>query len=853
MKTRQILPLCLLVILLLSQSEWNREPAKITGAFGSLEFWQMSRAYPGTQLPEGKLQAAWEKVSAMRSEHSRDEVPPPWHSLGPVNIGGRTLSLAFNPQNPMTLWAGSASGGLWRSHTGGFGAEAWFPVETGFPVLGVGAIAVASEDSMTIYIGTGEVYHYRNADGGLVQRTTRGSYGIGILKSTDGGETWQKSLDWSMQEKRGVQALAINPQNSSTLFAATSEGTWRSRDAGNTWTQVHSAVMATDLVFAPNDTTTIYMASGCDQTPGFGIYRSRDAGDNWTRLSGGLPEDWYGKTRLAVTEQMPDAVFASIGKHNGYNGSSASFLMRSLDGGDTWFLACLANYSSFQGWYSHDLAICPSDSMRVLAAGIKVWRSENMGEDLQAVSESHYIHDVPPAGGPEGPPEYCHVDVHAIEWMPGSADVAYFATDGGVFCSEDLGDSYLGLNGGFQTTQFYNGFSSSSQDSMLAIGGLQDNYTAIYEGTGEWRRALFGDGGWSAIHPDNDDIRFGSYQWLKNLYRTSNGGDYWEQMDFPEIGDACFLSPFLLCPSRPERMYAGRSYLLRSDNTGSEWTVMNSGSEIDGNPILSMGVSHSNEDVLYCATAPVSDRSRVYRSSDGGQTLQEITGSLPDRYPVDLCVDPQNDQTLYLSFGGFGTSHLFRSQNAGASWEDIGAGLPDLPCNAVCVDPLSSGNLYVGNDLGVFASEDGGASWFEFFEGLPEAVIVMDLEISETNRALRCASHGRGVFERPLLPVDVTSSVTPSPELSLSAYPNPFNPQTTIRMSLTRSSRLRLRVHDARGRLVRELVSGEFAAGEHRVQWDGRSDQGQELASGVYFARLVSKGDVSQLRLILLR
>ena len=144
--------------------------------------------------------------------------PGQWTAIGPKNFGGRTLCLAFNPQNAQTIYAGSAAGGLWKSYTGGTGANAWQPIPIGFPVIGIGAIAIDPNDSNTIYIGTGEVYNYQNTGTGFAIRTTRGTYGIGILKTTDGGITWTQTLPWQLSDLRGVQDIVINPQNTNTIF-----------------------------------------------------------------------------------------------------------------------------------------------------------------------------------------------------------------------------------------------------------------------------------------------------------------------------------------------------------------------------------------------------------------------------------------------------------------------------------------------------------------------------------------------------------------------------------------------------------------------------------------------------------
>jgi len=184
------------------------------------------------------------------------------------------IGLAFNPQNPNTIWAGSASGGLWKTISDGIGVEAWKYVPTGFPVLGVMAIAVNPLDSNEIYIGTGEVYNYRKSGEGIGERTSRGTYGIGILKSEDNGKNWTKVLDWDYGNLRGVNDLLINPLQTKTVWAATTEGLYVSYNAGETWDLKVEAFNATDVLMHPQDIAILFVACGNFESRDHGIYRS---------------------------------------------------------------------------------------------------------------------------------------------------------------------------------------------------------------------------------------------------------------------------------------------------------------------------------------------------------------------------------------------------------------------------------------------------------------------------------------------------------------------------------------------------------------------------------------------------
>ena len=190
------------------------------------------REYPGKVIPKYAFYDAFEKSRLILNKGEIALKPDDtWQSIGPTNQGGRTIALAVDPQNADVIYAGAASGGLWRLTFTGTNQYEWEYIDTGFPVLGVNSIAVDPRDSDVIYIGTGEVYGYQNSIGGLYVRTTRGSYGIGLLKTTDRGKTWTKSIDWSYDQRRGILSLELNPLNPDIVFAGTTEGTFKSTDA----------------------------------------------------------------------------------------------------------------------------------------------------------------------------------------------------------------------------------------------------------------------------------------------------------------------------------------------------------------------------------------------------------------------------------------------------------------------------------------------------------------------------------------------------------------------------------------------------------------------------------------------
>lgn len=852
---------------LLDRSEEASRQLLLSEARQALDLLNRIRSYPHEKLPATGLVQAFE-AARLRLAKVPDRAfdLDTWEPIGPQNIGGRTLAIALNPQNPNTVYAGSASGGLWRSYSGGVGENAWQRVETGFPVLGVAAIAIAPDDSNTFYIGTGEVYGKDETFPGVVgDRTSRGSYGIGILKTTDGGATWSKSLDWTLDQRTGVQKIRINPLRPASVWAATTEGTFRSYDAGRTWQKVLFVRMATDLAINPVDTSVVFAACGGMGSPGHGLYRTTDGGATWAKMNLGPdgPASFRGKAVLAMAPSDPNIVYASIGKSSGalFTGeSTATWLVKTTDGGDTWEVVSTVDYSRIQGWYSHAVAVHPQNPDEVWCAGQRFnpFRSIDGGRTLLPAPSFGMFQPHPDTEARDLP--HTWADHHEIVYHPTNPDILYFANDGGVFRSDDGGRTVQNCNLGYQTTQFYNGFSNADGDSLFALGGLQDNGTVVYTGGPDWTRVFGGDGAWTALNQEDGQTVYVSFQFLSVHKNTRRGliGEFQDVTPPRERIRTNFIAPFVLSPVDSQTLYAGSDVVFKSTNGGENWVPTNEGRVLDGNPMLSMAASHQDVNVVYVATSPSATRAHVFRTQDGGLTWEDVTGDLPDRYPTDLVVDPNSDRNVYITFGGFGTSHVFKSTDAGATWQDIGTDLPDIPAWAIAVDPDFPEHLYLGNEVGVFQSLDGGATWHTFMSGLPDAVFAMDLSVSRANRKLRVATHGNGVYEIRL-PAPPTTAVAdadtpvPSEVILLQNYPNPFNLETRIRYFLQRTTRVQLRLYNAVGQRVRTLVDSEQPPGWYEHTWDGRDESGQVVASGVYWLRLSTPDKLTSRKVILLK
>jgi hypothetical protein len=690
-----------------------------------------------------------------------------------------------------------------------------------------------------MYIGTGEISGYEL---GLVGTpSARTTYGLGIVKSTNRGATWSATgLTWLFSQNRSVQKIILNPKNPKTVFAATSEGTYRSYNAGATFQLVDPTLMAMDVAINHTDTTIVYIACGQRNTaPNSGLYRSTNGGTSFLKMAGGLPATNIGRTSLAVAPSDGNTVYASIANASTHGTLG---LYRTTTGGVSWELMSSTNYMSGQGWYNNVVAVNPSSAGVVFTAGLDIYNSSTGGSALVQRSFWYKGADgVIVPGGTEGTDNtYAHADHHAILFDPKNTNRIFFGNDGGIFESTDGGNSFIGRNGGFVTTQFYNGFDNAVTDSMIALGGLQDNGTVKYQGGRSWNKVYGGDGGWCAIDAVDPNVMYEEYVNL-SISKTTDGGVNWSSIFTPASSDSAnFIAPFVLSPSNNQVLYAGAEKIHKSTNAGLTWFATNGGAVLNSTSASCLAVSYTSTDTVIAGTGKrANPQFELFYTTNGGTTWTKSAPGTPNRYPTDVSFDPSDSRIAYATFSGYGTPHVFRSTNAGASWTNISGNLPDLPTQSVCVDPLNPTDIYVGTDLGVYRTTNGGGSWEPWFDGMPYAMIL-DVSVSVKDRRLRAATFGNGVYQRKLRPkqslsVQLTDASVPKEFRLEQNYPNPFNPTTVISFQLSVHSQTKLGIYDAAGREVALLMNEAMSPGTYSVQWNAGG-----FASGTYFAKLQS-------------
>lgn len=670
-----------------------------------------------------------EKMVNSTQERSRMMAGGNWHPLGATSVptggggAGRVNGIRFHPVNHFVWFACTPAGGLWKSTDAG---ATWHTATDQLPTLGVSDVAVDPVDPNVMYIGTGD-------------NDASDTKGIGVLKSTDGGNTWGSTgLNFLITQGRYVSRVMIQPGTHTTVFAATSVGLFRSTNSGMTWIRVLSTTNVKDMEFKPGDPSVVY---ACSAT---GFYRSTDFGSTFTLITSGLPAAaTVNRLAIAVTPAANNYVYLV------YSSTSSNFkgLYRSMDGGQTFSLQSdapnLLGYdangmdSGGQGWYTLSIAASPLDPEEVAVGGVNVWRSNDGGSSWNILSHWYGAGGLP----------YVHADVHDLCYQPGTGEL--FATcDGGIFSTNDGGTSFQDLSSGMQIGEMYR-LGGAATDPDKVMQGWQDNGCNLYN-AGSWSRILGGDGMETFIDWSDANVIYGESQY-GGLSRSTNGG-----ITFSGIGGGIseageWVTPWLQDPVIPTTIYAGFKNVWKSTNMGTSWTQISS---FNSTGLTSLVVAPSDPNYIYASTA-----SGLYRTMDGGSTWTTVPVPFSGTATISyLAVSAADAHELWMSRSGYSSGlKVFQSKDAGATWTNISGDLPNIPVNCIVNQTGTNDGVYVGTDLGVFYHDNDLGGWMPYNNGLPN-VIVDELEIHYGSGKLRAATYGRGLWE-----TDIYNPASPRP------------------------------------------------------------------------------------------
>ena len=699
-----------------------------------------------------KIKKQFELLDLPMAAYGAPGTGTPWFSIGPRNINGRVKALAVHPADPDTVYAGAASGGVWKSEDGG---QSWRALWHDQEALAVGGLAIAASNPNRIYAGTGE---------GVIPDTYGAAHnypGAGLYASNDGGTSWDLKSDAT--NRRTTQVL-VDSADELRVYVAGPDGFEGSGDGGDTWTMLRTGVVS-DAVLDPNDPTVIYICVHND-----GVYKSTDSGATWTLLNNaptGIALNWpridicqtgtYGSNFLVLKNTAGNAVYYTT-----------------TDGGTTWNQIAGFSVSHWRGWCDL-VAVAPDDENYILAGGIGLRGTVDGGSTWSTISG-------------------LHADHHRAAYAPSDPNIVYECNDGGVYRSDDKGLTFKKVSHGLVITQFYD-VGSWDPISNVVGGGTQDQGTNMSGGGLTWKKVLGADGGYMVFDPTDPRTMYAESQ-STTIRKSTDGGNTWVYKTGGLTSANQWVGTIVMDPNDHNVLYTGGREVFKSaDALATNWVSV---SQDFGFSVNSIAVAPSDSNRVYCGTGNFYNRTgqgKMFRSDDAGATTpwSEITGTLPStRAVMDIVVDSANADRVFVAYGGTtggAASHVFMSTDAGATWSDISGDLPDTPVSALALDHNDANTIYAGTDVGVFVTNDLGATWLAYDNGIPNCPIH-DLHVDASENFLYAATFGRGMYKLNIAPVVSTPSVDlyirdsvldvgqlfPSP----SGQPNPNNVGDTV-------------------------------------------------------------------------
>ncbi|MEN8117834.1 MAG: hypothetical protein ABFS16_12685 [Bacteroidota bacterium] len=735
-------------------------------------------------------------ISAQKLDISRLESMKA-RSIGPAGMSGRIVAIDAVVSNTEIIYAGAASGGVWKSVDGG---TTWKPVFDDQKLINIGAIKICQSNPDIIWVGTGEGNPrnsiniggglYKSMDAGktwklmgleatknihrilLDQRDENVAYvGVignpygehperGVFKTTDGGETWEKIL--YVDEKTGVGEMVMDPKNPNKIFV----NMWQHRR----WPW--------------------FFKSGGKSS---GLYLTLDGGKNWKKLNSednGLPEGDLGRMGLAIAPNNPSIVYALIE-------SKKNALYKSTDGGNKFSKINDKSEIGNRPFYYYEIYVDPADSKRLYSLHSGISMSDDGGKSFTSIE-----------GG-------THSDHHAMWINPNNPKHIIDGNDGGMNISMDHGKTWRFVQN-IPVGQFYH-VRVDNDTPYNIYGGLQDN--GSWRGPGYvwksggiinelWQEVMFGDG--FDVMPDPDDSRYGyamSQQGNVGRYDVVTGQNYSIKPSHPDPETKLrfhWNAPIEQDPYDNNTIYYGSQFLHKSTDKGLTWEIISPDlttndttkqkySESGGltydvtgaenhTCLIAIAVSPVQKDVLWAG----SDDGNLQVTQDGGETWTNVGGNLPGLpeaswIPQIRASDYEAGEAWVVANNyrrGDFTAYAYHTTNFGKSWERIidnekvfGYAL------SILQDPVEPKLLFLGTEHGLWVSIDKGGNWTRWTHGFP-AVSTMDLDLQEREADLVIGTFGRSIYIlddiRPLREIAATNGEALKQKLTL------FDPSDAI-------------------------------------------------------------------------
>ncbi|MFA6978268.1 MAG: glycosyl hydrolase [Ignavibacteriaceae bacterium] len=687
-----------------------------------------------------------------------------FRNIGPAWNSGRIADFAVNPNNKSEYYVATASGHLWKTTNDG---TTWNAIADSLP-YSLGVVKLDPNNSNVVWVGSGENNHQRAL-----------GYGMGVYKSSDGGQSW---AFMGLKDSRQIGGIVFDPRNSNVVYVAAEGSVWepggdrglyKTTDGGKTWNKVLNISENTgvnniaidlrnpDVLYATSEQRRRHIFTKIGGGPETSVYKSTDAGATWEKIMKGLPSVELGGTGLAVSPVNSDIIYLSLEA-----AEKSSGFFRSTNRGATWEKMS-DTYAS--GQYFNEIYCDPKDVDKVYLMDVVSKVTVDGGKTWK------------PIGG-----NARHVDDHAF-WID-PTDTKHFMVggDGGIYESFDNGANWIFKNN-LPITQFYRVSLDNSLPFYNVFGGTQDNQsmggpsrTISEDGiiNSDWIMTVGGDGFFQAIDPTDPNIIYSEWQYGNIIRYDKRSGELIEIRPEPAKGEKTFKwywdTPFILSTHSHTRLYIAAEKVFRSDDRGDSWNEISGDltTQTDRNTfpvmgkywsvdalakdastsqfglIVSLAESPLKENLLYAGTddglIQVTEDAKTWRKIDNVPDVPKFTlvsDILPSRF---------SENVVYASFNNHKRDdfkpYIFKSNDKGKTWKSIAANLPaNGAVNTIVEDPVDPNLLFIGTEWGVFFSIDGGDKWIQLKNGIPN-IKVTDLAIQERENDLVVATFGRGFY-----------------------------------------------------------------------------------------------------------
>ena len=690
-----------------------------------------------------------------------------FRNIGPSVAGGRIHDIEILPNDPATVFIASASGGIWKSTNKG---TTWKPVFDDQAVSTFGDMAISLSNPDVIYAGSGEQQNRQST-----------SWGNGVYKSENQGETWRSI---GLEKTYHIARVIIHPENPNIVFVAALGNLWNSSkergvyqttNGGKNWKKVlyiDDVTGVVDMAMDKNNPNILYAATYQRMRkawgfngggPGSGIYKTTDGGKTWNELTGGLPPGDKGRIGLAASKTRSNIIYATI-EH-----ADSSGFYRSGNGGRTWKRVNKLNPRPM--YYSH-IFVDPNNDDIVYMLATEFYRTKDAGKTFYQMP-TRPTYDVG-----------VHSDHHTLWINPNNSNHFFLAGDAGLHESWDGGIAYNRLNN-IPIGQFY-GIGADMEVPYNIYGGMQDNHSwmgpsATRHWLGiladDWKQVGFGDGMYQQPDPESSMLYNASQN--GNMIRVDRKtGNMQGLKPFPSDSKEKYrfdwVTPLAISKHSSKKVFLGGNRLFISDNGGDSWEQTEDlSSNTNRDSLTIMGVlgadiklskndgTSSYVEIISISESPLwhrviwvgTDDGNIQVSRDGGEKWEEVSGNItgvPAGSYVSRVLSSIRDRgSAYVTFDrhreGDWKPYVYRTEDYGKTWVPLTRGLPSGSVNVIAEHPDNPDVLFLGTEHAVYLSVNAGSDWTKFKSNLP-TTLYDDLLIHPREKDLVLGTHGRSFW-----------------------------------------------------------------------------------------------------------